>query len=220
MMLSHFKAVIFDCDGVLVDSEYLCHLALSLALEELGIEERAGDLYQEFGGVSLALIFGAVEKRHGCELPADFESRYRAVVAELFERELQPVASIEALLQQLTLPFCVASNGPRAKMEHSLGLTGLSDYFRGNVYSAFEVGAWKPDPGLFLAAADGLGVAPEHCLVIEDSLVGVQAAQAAGMQVLRYCPAGSSQVTATDDPAAPAFKHMAELPALLGLSRG
>ncbi len=214
-MFSHCKAVIFDCDGVLVDSEYLCHLGLSQALQAEGIAEPADGLFREFQGVELALIFSAVARRHGRTLPADFESRYRAVVAQLFEQELRPTPGIEKALQQLTLPYCVASNGPRAKMEHSLGLTGLRDYFGEHLYSAYEVDAWKPDPGLFLAASSGLGVEPSRCLVVEDSAVGLQAALAAGMSALHYCPEGRGHLEEV-----PVISQLADLPALLGLTDG
>ncbi|WP_206613579.1 HAD-IA family hydrolase [Parahaliea mediterranea] len=214
MIFTHCQAVIFDCDGVLVDSEYLCHVALSAALQDLGIDEPAQALYTEFGGVELARIFVAMERRHRVDLPAGFEARYRAGVQALFAERLQPVSGIESVLRQLTLPFCVASNGPRAKIEYSLGLTCLRGYFGERIYSAYEVGAWKPDPGLFLAAAGGLGVAPQHCLVVEDSPVGVRAARAAGMPVLRYCPDAGS-----DAGDVPTIQRMAQLPALLGLPR-
>lgn len=213
-MFSHCDAVIFDCDGVLVDSEYLCHVALSHALKEVGIVELPDSLFEEFSGVQLTLIFTAVEKRQGRQLPPGFESRYRAIVAELFERELQPVKGIEALLEQLSLPYCVASNGPLAKMEHSLKLTGLRDYFGDRLFSAYEVGAWKPAPGLFLAAASSLGVVPERCLVVEDSPVGVQAARAAGMSVLRYGP--ETKHAGAD---VPSVRQMSQIPELLGLPR-
>lgn len=212
-MFDHCEAVIFDCDGVLVDSEYLCHLGLSQALQAEGIPESAAALFREFQGVELALIFSAVVRRHGRALPADFETRYRAVVAQLFEQELRPTPGIEKVLQKLTLPYCVASNGPRAKMEHSLGLTGLRDYFGEHLYSAYEVGIWKPDPGLFLAASSGLGVEPSRCLVVEDSAVGLQAALAAGMSALHYRPGGGG-----DSGDVPVVAELAELPELLALN--
>ncbi len=213
-MFSHCEAVIFDCDGVLVDSEYLCHLALAIALADLGIEEDADALHREFGGVELQRIFAAMEQRHARRLPPDFEAGYRKVVADLFEQRLRAVEGVEAVIRSLDIPYCVASNGPRVKMEHSLGLTGLREYFDERLYSAYDVGAWKPDPELFLTAARGMGVQADRCLVVEDSLVGVKAAQAAGMSVVHF------RVEQTQSPAdVPVLTHMQDLPALLGVPR-
>lgn len=214
------EAVIFDCDGVLVDSEYLCHQGLSIALQTEGINQSAEALFHEFRGVELARIFSALEQRYGRSLPSGFELVYRAIVAELFERKLRPTAGVKEVLEQLSVPFCVASNGPRAKIEHALGLTGLSHYFGEHIYSAFEVNSWKPDPGLFLAASRDLGVAASRCLVVEDSAVGLQAAQAAGMAAVHYVAQAQAQAQAQDGMAdIPQIRHMSELLLLPGLSR-
>jgi HAD superfamily hydrolase (TIGR01509 family) len=196
-----------------VDSEYLCHQGLSIALQAEGIRQSAQMLFQEFRGVELATILVSMEHRHGCSLPADFEPNYRAIVAELFERELRPIPGVQSVLEQLQVPFCVASNGPRAKMEHTLGLTGLRPYFGRHIYSAFDIGAWKPDPGLFLAAARGLGVTNSHCLVVEDSPVGLQAAHAARMPAVHYSPKPAEATHGT-----PQISHLSELLLLPGLA--
>lgn len=209
-MFDQCRGVIFDCDGVLVDSEYLCHVGLVEALRELGVEESPEALYRDFSGWPLMQLFRAMEDRHGCRLPVEFEAGYRRIVERLFDEGLEAVPGAEAVLGALQLPYCVASNGPRQKMEHSLGLTGLLPYFRGRMFSAYEVGAWKPDPGLFLAAAAGLGCTPAHCLVVEDSLVGVQAARAAGMPVLLYT--GGRKL---ENAPAPVLERLADLPAKL-----
>lgn len=209
-MLAQCRGVIFDCDGVLVDSEYLCHVALAEALLALGLNEDPGRLYRAYSGWPLSTIFAELETCHGVRLPGGFEVDYRRIVARLFEAELEPVPGAAALLQNLKLPFCVASNGPRHKIEHSLGLCGLLEYFEGRIFSAYEVGAWKPDPGLFLAASAGLGLLPEQCLVVEDSRVGVRAAQEAGIPVLLYT--GGREIAA---PPAPLLQYLGDLPALL-----
>lgn len=183
-------AVIFDCDGVLVDSEYLCQKGLTMALAKLGISEETDELYRRYRGWQLQRIFTEIETRHGRSLGREFEEGYRDIVAALFERELQPVVGIRQLLDTLAVPFCVASNGPRSKIEHGLSLTGLLPYFQGHIYSAYEAQCWKPAPGLFLHAAEGLQVEPGRCLVVEDSEVGVTAAYAAGMAVTLYAPQG------------------------------
>lgn len=117
------------------------------------------------------------------------------------------------MLRQLDRPYCVASSGPRDKIEHSLSITGLLGYFPGRIFSAYDVGSWKPDPGLFLHAAETMGVAPERCAVVEDSVLGVQAGVAAGMTVFGYAPAGNASVLL--DWGAIPFQTMDALPGLL-----
>ena len=129
-------------------------------------------------------------------------------MAAAFEARLRPVEGVEALLESLELPYCVASNGPREKMEVTLGTTGLLPYFQTRIVTAYEVGCWKPDPGLFLHAARMLGAAPENCIVVEDSTLGVRAGVAAGMTVFGYAPAGGSELA---EAGARPLAHMADL---------
>jgi len=118
----------------------------------------------------------------------DFARHVRRAQAERFREGLAVIPGAFELLERLTIPFCVATNGPREKAELTLGLTGLLKYFPGRLFSAYEVGSYKPDPGLFLHAAKALGVAPECCAVVEDSLPGILAGLAAGMQVCALIP--------------------------------
>jgi HAD superfamily hydrolase (TIGR01509 family) len=124
----------------------------------------------------------------------DFAARYYAIIAQLFERRLEPVPGMRPVLAKLDLPKCVASNAPLDKTRHSLAITGLDVYFEDHVFSAYEIERWKPEPDLFLYAASQMGYPPEACAVIEDSPVGVQAALAAGMRTFHFTNGGIEPV--------------------------
>ncbi len=176
-------AVIFDCDGTLVDSEELGFEAICEQALALGIPFAPGEANAVLRGRPMPECLDEFARRLGRPLPEGFEARLRAAMAERFRTHLQPMPGAHALLQSLALPFCIATNGPRAKVELTLSLTGLGRYFGDRVLCAYEVGLFKPDPGLFLAAARSLGVAPERCVVVEDSPPGIAAGLAAGMRV-------------------------------------
>lgn len=178
------QAVIFDCDGTLVDSEGLGAEVLSAALAEEGFAMPPAEVLLAFRGRRLLTALAEVEAQLGRPLAQDFIPRLHASTAIALQAGLREIPGALALLQSLTLPFCVASNAIRAKTELSLRLTGLLPHVGDRVFSAYEVGAWKPAPDLFLHAAAALGVAPAHCLVVEDSEPGVLAALAAGMRVV------------------------------------
>ncbi|WP_434053501.1 MAG: HAD-IA family hydrolase [Roseibium sp.] len=210
--------VIFDLDGTLVDSEVLCNQAFVDLLPELG--ETAEQLVRRYRGIKLDLTLADLEKRIGRPLPGTFEATYRERVAQLFAERLQPVPGAAAMLDSLDRPKCIASSGPPQKIAHSLKISGLASHFGPNIYSSYVVGVWKPEPGLFLHAARDMGHEPETCIVVEDSDVGVQAAIAAGMAVLRYDPHAAHAVEATDDRAL-VFNDMSQLKALVeGLVAG
>jgi len=183
-------AVIFDCDGTLVDSEPLSALIFAEALAAEGLSITPADALAAFRGRRMALCLDHAAGLLGRPLPEHFEPMLRDLTARAFQERLQVIEGAAALLEALALPFCVASNAPRAKTELSLGLTGLRHHFGDRIFSAYEVGAWKPDPGLFLHSAAALGVAPAHCLVVEDSEAGVTAGIAAGMRVVALLPEG------------------------------
>jgi HAD superfamily hydrolase (TIGR01509 family) len=185
--MARFDLVIFDCDGVLVDSELIANRVFQTMLSELGLEVPMEYLFENFLGHSMTHCLSLVRDLLGREVPADFEPRLRERTAEAFEAELQPVAGIVATLSELSLPCCVASSGPHSKMRVSLGVTGLFERFDGRIFSAHDVGnRGKPAPDVFLFAAERMGVLPERAVVIEDSVAGVTAAVAAGMTVFAY----------------------------------
>jgi HAD superfamily hydrolase (TIGR01509 family) len=178
--------VIFDLDGTLVDSERQSSQAFLDLLPEL--DEPVDALVRRYRGMRLAPVLADIEARLGRKLPEEFTPSYRRRVAELFDRELEPMPGAEQLLRSLSVPFCIASAGPPEKIRHSLGRTGLAPRFGERVFSSYVVGSWKPEPGLFLHAANALGFSPEQCIVVEDSDPGLIAAQAAGMRSIHFAP--------------------------------
>jgi HAD superfamily hydrolase (TIGR01509 family) len=201
--------VIFDSDGTLVDSERLCNQAFLDLLPDLN--EPCEALVERYRGKKLSTILSDLEARIGCSLPEPFEQRYRERVGELFSQELGPTPGVIEMLNALPFASCVASGGPALKIRHALEVSGLSSYFGSRVFSSYEVGSWKPDPGLFLYAAEAMGFMPRYCAVIEDSDVGIQAALAAGMKAFHYLPEGSASTCV----GAVAFSDMSELSMLL-----
>ncbi len=182
------EAVIFDCDGTLVDSERLCFQALVEGLAARGVTVDADALDQQYAGCNLEGVLRELGERHGVELGEAFLASMSAREREIARTELRPIDGVEAVLAGLTLPRCVASNAPLEKMRFSLGHTGLLPHFGEALHSAYCVQAWKPDPTLFLHAARALGVRPEACVVVEDSVVGATAGVSAGMRTLFYNP--------------------------------
>ncbi len=178
------RGILFDCDGTLVDSETLaCEVLVEFAVSygiEIGLEEA---LTRYVGG-KMADVIADFERRLAGPLPASFPADVRARMGSVFRERLQPIPGAHELLTALRLPVAVASSGPREKIELSLSLTRLAPFFGDRIFSAYEVGVWKPAPDLFLHAARELGLAPEDCLVVEDSQPGLQAARAAGMRAL------------------------------------
>ena len=182
------KCIIFDCDGTLVDSEILYNRALSIKLKQQGIELDAASLVARFRGVKLTAVLSSLEEEFDIKLSDDFIDDYRALVSDLFREKLLPCEGVEPTLAQLEVAMCVATNGPMPKMKLALEVTNLSNYFKDNLFSAYQINSWKPEPDLFLHAAKSMGFMPTECLVVEDSVVGIQAALAAGMRAILYDP--------------------------------
>jgi HAD superfamily hydrolase (TIGR01509 family) len=180
-------AVIFDCDGTLVDSVTLATEVLVAYLADLGHAVSASDVGEGFACGRMSEFLIDLERSLGCVLPDDFVGELRRRRDEAMRARLRPIDGARELLAGLTVPVAVASNGPREQTALSLELTGLLPFFSGRVFSAYDVGSWKPDPGLLLHAATQLGVEPARCLVVEDAGPGVEAALAAGMRVLALC---------------------------------
>lgn len=181
-------AVLFDCDGVLVDSEVLANEVLVACVRELGFEITPEEAHHRFTGHRIAVCVADLERDLGRPVPPTFVADARARMDAAFASRLRRVEGALDLVRSVTVPYCTASGGPRTKIERSLSLTGLLPYFEGRIFSSYDVGSWKPDPGLFLHAAAAIAVAPERCVVIEDSRPGVLAGLAAGMHVVAYQP--------------------------------
>lgn len=215
--------VIFDCDGVLVDSEVIFARILGECLTAAEFPATAGEALELGFGRNRDTLSAAVETRYGRALPNGFFETMRARSALALERELAPIPGVEELLGGLTVARCVASNGHLDRVRDRLALTGLLRFFDPHVFSATQVASGKPAPDLFLMAARQLGVYPASCVVVEDSVVGVAAAVAAGMPVVGFCggshcSAGhADQLIATG--CSQVFANMADLAAHLGERR-
>ena len=183
--------LIFDLDGVLIDSEVLAARAIADVLHDDGFPVSAEEMIERFVGVSNARVIDVLSHEHGRPIAEDFIDRAMAAMAALFEAELAPIPGAPETLPKLSAPKCVASNSPPDYVARALDLTDLRAHFDGAaLFSAAMVDRPKPAPDLFLHAADWAGVAAGDCLVIEDSIAGVEAARAAGMAVYGFVGAG------------------------------
>ncbi|MEL6299486.1 MAG: HAD family hydrolase [Pseudomonadota bacterium] len=184
--------VIFDCDGVLIDSEIISAQVLIALLADHGIAIDMDFVRDRFLGRSFPSVAATLRETFAQPLPEDFERTYRTELLEAFARDLKPTDGLQAVLEQLDVRVCVATSSSPERAHRSLEIAGLLPRFAGHIYTASEVANGKPAPDLFLHAAAREGVPAERCLVIEDSLPGVAAAEAACMAVVRY--AGGSHL--------------------------
>lgn len=210
------EAVIFDCDGVLVDTELISNTVLAGLLSEAGLPTTLELCLRDYRGRSLTSVMALAERRHGAALPADIPERYYDEVEARFAVALQPIAGVVEALAAIDLPMCVASSGPHRKMAVTLRATGLWERFAGAIFSATEVAHGKPAPDLFLHAAHAMGFDPASTAVVEDSVPGVRAARAAGMRALAYAGDVDPGAAALADAGGEVFDDMAQLPGLLG----
>ncbi|HVC28783.1 MAG TPA: HAD family hydrolase [Gammaproteobacteria bacterium] len=209
-----FELVIFDCDGVLVDSEHITNTVLAELLNELGLSVNLNYMYEHFMGKSMSQCMGLITSMLGKSPPSNFEESYRERSRIALENGLRPVLGVPEMLQDLQLPCCVASSGSHDKMRTTLSITGLLPRFAGRLYSVTEVAHGKPAPDVFLYAAAQCGAKPDTCAVVEDTPTGVAAGVAAGMIVFGYTgmiPAGRLQIAGAHH----TFEHMRELNGLL-----
>lgn len=213
-MNENFDLVIFDCDGVLVDSEVLAVEVDKRILADFGWHLTTEEVVEKFMGKSSATFTSHLEEHLGYQLPANWDAKYTPWFFEAFESHLRAVEGIEAALDGITALTCVASSGTHEKLQKTLGLTQLYPRFEGRIFSATEVTHGKPAPDLFLHTASQMGVPPERCVVIEDSKYGVQAARAAGMHAFGYA-GGLTPRRWLEDEGATVFTSMADLPKLL-----
>lgn len=179
--------LIFDCDGVVIDSEFLHSEAEAICFQELGISITQAQLKERFSGVSDVDMFKRMEGDYGIAIPADFKMRLNNVKKNLFTKKLKAIDGIhQALEQTQNIPRCIASSSNLEMLDHNLKLTNLYELFRPRIFSSQMVARGKPFPDLFLYAIEKMGQRPEDSIVIEDSIAGVQAGKAAGSQVIGF----------------------------------
>ena len=213
-MTRPIELVIFDCDGVLVDSERLAVGIDVRVLGALGWTLTGQEVIERFVGRSDAFFVAEVEAYLGRRLAPNWEAEFRHLYRDAFAAHLAPVPGVVEALDRITRPTCVASSGTHEKMRYTLGITGLYERFAGRIFSAEEVPHGKPAPDLFLHAATRMGVDPEACAVVEDSRHGVEAGRAAGMRVFGFA-GGLTTAEALRGPRTVVFTDMRELPKLL-----
>jgi HAD superfamily hydrolase (TIGR01509 family) len=214
-MINSVGLVIFDNDGVLVDSERIAVRVNVAVTAHLGWPMTEAEVIDRFIGRSHASIAEIIAAKLGDEAAATWTDRFETELRQAVDAELVAVDGIVEALGRITVPTCVASSGTHDKVRHTLGRTGLYPLFAGRIFSATEVPLGKPAPDLFLHAAARMGVPPEACVVVEDSRYGVQAARAAGMLCLGYT-GGLTAADRLEGPGTIVFDDMRDLPALLG----
>jgi HAD superfamily hydrolase (TIGR01509 family) len=213
-----FDLVIFDCDGVVVDSERITHDVFGAFIRSLGANLSEREMREQFLGRSLADCLAIVERITGRSPPAGELDAYRAERDRILRENVVAVSGIREVLDGLAIPYCIASSGDHDKMRATLGATGLLPLFEGRLFSVTEVARAKPAPDVFLYAARRMGFAPERTAVIEDSVNGVIAGRAAGMTVYGFAGLFEPERLAAAGAHA-TFVRMADLPALLGGAR-
>jgi HAD superfamily hydrolase (TIGR01509 family) len=223
--LGDIELVIFDCDGVLVDSEPISTRVLAEALTAHGLQTSPEQALGEYKGRLLSDIDARAHQRLGRALPAGWGDAFEQERARVFERELQPVAGAAEALERVKsagLAVCVASQGKVSKTRLTLGLTGLRELIPDEaLFSAYSVARGKPYPDLFLHAAHSMGATPTRCVVVEDTSLGVTAAVAAGMRALGYAAergGDEADAAALSAAGAEVFGSLVEVPALLGIA--
>ncbi|MFE7264417.1 HAD family hydrolase [Streptomyces sp. NPDC057592] len=208
------ELVIFDCDGVLVDSERICVKVDAVVMADLGCAFTEAEIIERFVGSSSEVYTAAVEQRLGRRLEKGWQHKYEHLYRAALDAGLTAVDGIAEALNGLTAPVCVASNSDHDAIRRSLELAALSHHFEANIFSAADVTTGKPAPDLFLHAARSMGVDPGRCAVVEDSAYGVRAARAAGMRAFGYC-GGLTPASRLEGPGTTVFDDMRELPGLL-----
>ncbi|MGM5470493.1 HAD family hydrolase [Flavobacteriaceae bacterium LMO-SS05] len=184
--MSKYKCIIFDCDGVLVDSEPIANKVLVDIANDYGANIDLEYGLKHFKGGSLQGCIDKISELVKKPLPDHFEETYRKQSFEAFKKEVKPVEGVRHVLDNLEIPFCVASSGPVEKIRFNLELTGLLSYFENKIFSCYTINKWKPNPAVFLWAASIMKFKPNECLIIEDSLTGVKGAKNGGFDVYGF----------------------------------
>lgn len=208
-----YKCIIFDCDGVLVDSESISIGTLVSMAKSHGAILDEMEAHQLFLGKSLEFCFEYIANLAQKKLPDTFEEEFRTRTFESFKKELQPIKGIHELLSKIHVPIAVASNGPADKIRLNLTTTKLIEKFEGAIFSAYDINSWKPNPALYLHAVKTMGFEVKDCVVIEDSPAGVLAALNGGFDVFGFTNHGNFE--ALQQMNIPLFDDMAQLHLLL-----
>ena len=208
-MNTKIELVIFDCDGVVIDSEILSAQVLINMLVEKGVDIDRAYVQQHFLGCNFKAVSQKIANAFNVTLPESFEGDYRDALLNEFETSLTTTDGISDVLKNLAVPICIATSSSPVRTAKALSVVSLSKYFSNTVFTSSEVKRGKPAPDLFLHAAKQMGVEPKHCLVIEDSKAGVSAAIDANMQVLHY--SGGQHMQEAINHVHKAYPHIAHL---------
>lgn len=210
-----YKCIIFDCDGVLVDSESISAKVFQEMAAELGFEMDFKTAVEQFAGASMNDNIQFVAENIEGAVPLDFEKEFRKRTYEAFKTEIKPIPGIHELLEKVKVPICVASSGPVPKIRLNLTVTGLIDKFEGKIFSCYDIQSWKPEPQIYLHAANEMGFTPGECVIIEDSTSGIKAGVAGGFKVFALAEKVKRQQF--EELGAKVFENMEELESILRL---
>jgi len=208
--LAQIELVIFDCDGVLVDSETITNQLLVNLLKEYGIEYKLEDFVSRYVGTLLEEVINQISKEHELAFPESFIYDYYQKAYVQLQQNLQEINGVRNLIERLNVPFCVVSNSQETKLRMMLEKVDLLHYFEGKIFSATHVKNPKPAPDLYLKAAHTFNIKNENCFVIEDTPTGIRAGKAAGMTVYGYAGLFSEQALLNAG-ADNTFNHMDQL---------
>ena len=211
--MKNVKCIIFDCDGILVDSETIANQVLLSMSAPFGLRMTMEEAVKNFNGRRLKNIFEQIEKLTNKKLPDSFEADFRKQTFEAFKTDLKAVKGVRRFIENLSVPYCVASSGPVEKITLNLTTTRLIQNFENRIFSSYEINSWKPDPDIFIHACNQMGFKKEECIVIEDSVAGVIAGVKGGFKVFALANENNAQDLL--DEGATVFYNYEELEGLL-----
>ena len=191
--MKNVKCIIFDCDGILVDSETIANQVLLSMSAPFGLKMTMEEAVKNFNGRRLKNIFEQIEKLTNKKLPDSFETDFRKQTFEAFKTDLKAVKGVRRFIENLSVPYCVASSGPVEKITLNLTTTRLIQNFENRIFSSYEINSWKPDPDIFIHACNQMGFKKEECIVIEDSVAGVIAGVKGGFKVFALANENNAQ---------------------------
>ena len=211
--MKNVKCIIFDCDGILVDSETIANQVLLSMSAPFGLKMTMEEAVKNFNGRRLKNIFEQIEKLTDKKLPDSFETDFRKQTFEAFKTDLKAVKGVRRFIENLSVPYCVASSGPIENITLNLTTTGLIQNFENRIFSSYEINSWKPDPEIFIHACNQMGFKKEECIVIEDSVAGVIAGVKGGFKV--FALANENNAQDLRDEGATVFYNYEELETIL-----